>query len=91
MDVQITKLIEFYEINPMLNDSTDANYRNRDLKRIIHTCCNETGVQDMKMLVFWPKLVFNSQRILIKKEVRSGRPTHQMCTQNIARGQSNLT
>jgi len=43
--------IEFYEINPMLQDSTDTNYRNRDLKRIIHTCCNETGVQDMKMLI----------------------------------------
>jgi len=75
----------------MLHGSTDANYRNRDLKRIIHTRCNETGVQDMKMLVSWPKLVFNSQRILSKKEVRNGRPTHQMCTQNIARGQSNLT
>jgi len=75
----------------MLHDSTDANYRNRDLKCIIHTCCNETGVQDTKMLVSWPKLVFNSQRILSNKEVRNVRPTHKMCTKNIARDQCNLT
>jgi len=32
-DAEITKLIEFYETNPMLYDPVDANYRNRDLKR----------------------------------------------------------
>ena len=32
-DAEITKLIEFYETNPMLYDPADANYRNRDLKR----------------------------------------------------------
>ena len=81
--MQITKLIELYEINPMLHDSTDANYRNRDLKRIIHTCCNKMGVKDMKMLVSWPKLVFNSQRILSKKEVRNGRPIRIKCAHKI--------
>ena len=87
-----------HEINRILLDKSDVTWLNwRELQKsrfkMYYTYMLQWngGVQDMKMLVSWPKLVFNSQHILSKKEVRNVRPTQQMCTQNIARGQSNLT
>ena len=42
--MEITKLIEFYETNPMLYDQSEANYTNRNLKRTGRLlCCNENG------------------------------------------------